>query len=140
MEEEVAFLLIGKPVQRQRIVAGNQVGVQSRLLAPRGHGLERLRRDRQAVPDAARLDHDVVGAANQHLAADGGDHPTRTSGSGASNTCAGRVWPAWQIATARASAAWSDSGGRGRPSSIPTMRWTSRFAAAPFPQTAIFTA
>ena len=39
--------------------AGHQVGVQSRLLAPRGHGLERLRRDRQAVPDAARLDHEL---------------------------------------------------------------------------------
>ena len=85
MEEEVALLLAREPVQRQRVVAGDQVGVQGGLLAPRGHRLERLRRDRQAVADAARLDHDVVGTADEHLAANRGDHPTWTSGSLASN-------------------------------------------------------
>ena len=77
-----------------------------------GHGLQRLGRDREAVADAAGLDHDVVGPADQDLAADRGDHPTGTSRlPGGSSACAGRAWPAWQIATASASAAWSDCGG-----------------------------
>ena len=122
VEEEIALLLVREPVQGQRVVAGDQVRVQGGLLSPRGHGLERLRRDRQAVADAAGLDHDVVGTADEHLAADRGDHPTWTSDSLAANACAGRVWPAWQIATARASAVWSDCGGSGRPSRVPTMR------------------
>ena len=33
----------------------------------------------------------------------------------AASTACLRAWPAWQIATARASAAWSDSGGAGEP-------------------------
>ena len=49
-------------------------------------------------------------------------------------------WPAWQIATASASAAWSDAGGEGRPSSVPTICWTCALAAPPDPHTAIFTA
>ena len=122
VEEEIALLLAREPVQRQRVVAGHQMGVQGRLLAARGHRLERLGGDRQAVADAARLDHHVVGTADQDLAAHRGDHPTRTSGFLVSSACAGRAWPAWQIATASASEAWSDSGGCDRPSSAPTMR------------------
>ena len=91
MEEEVALLLVGEPVERQRVVTGHQVGVKGCLLAPRRHRLERLRGDRHAVADAAGLDHHVVGTPDQNFAANRGDHPTRTSGSVAFRARAGRV-------------------------------------------------
>ncbi len=49
-------------------------------------------------------------------------------------------WEAWQIATARASAAWSDAGTAVRPSRAATMCWTWSLSAPPLPQTDIFTA
>ena len=122
MEEEVALLLAGEPVQRQRVVARHQVGVEGRLLAPRGHRLERLRGDRQAVADAARLDHHVVGAPDQDLAPNRGDHPTGTSGAAA--------WSALRVAdVARVADGHRERvggvvrfGGCARPSRAPTMR------------------
>src|SRR5436305_1903072 len=48
--------------------------------------------------------------------------------------------PAWQIATANASAAWSGAGGSGSPSRVATIRWTCPLSAEPEPQTAFFTA
>ena len=47
---------------------------------------------------------------------------------------------AWQMATARASAAWSGSGGSGSESSVPTIRCTWSFSAPPLPHTACLTA
>ncbi len=72
-----------------------------------GHRLERLRGDAEPVADAGRLDDDVVGAADQHLAADRGDHPTPTLAWPAASIAGRRcvACPAWQIATASASAA-----------------------------------
>ena len=52
--------------------------MQRRLLAAGRHGLQGLGRDREPVADAAGLDHDVVGPADEHLAAHRGDHPTAT--------------------------------------------------------------
>ena len=122
MEEEVALLLVREPVQGQRVVPGDQMRVQGRLLAARGDRLQRLRGDGQAVADAAGLDHHVVRAPDQDLAANRGDHPTGTPGSAACGAWTARAWPAWQMATASASEAWSDTGGCGRPSSAPTIR------------------
>ena len=95
--------------------------------AGRGDRFQRLRGDRQPIADAGGVDHDVVGAADHHLAADRGDHPaTRSRGAGAPHRprprCAARRLPPWQIATASASAAWSGVGGSGSPSSVPTIR------------------
>ena len=75
VQKEVPLLLAREAIEGQRIVACDQVGMQGRLLAPRRHRLERLRRYREAVADASRLDHHVVGAAHEHLAANRGDHP-----------------------------------------------------------------
>ena len=47
---------------------------------------------------------------------------------------------AWQIATASASAACSEAGTVGSPSSAATMCLTCSLSAAPVPQTDIFTA
>ena len=66
------------------------------------------------------------------LAADRGDHlPLTRAPPGAGAPLA------WQIATARASAAWSGWGGSVSDSSTPTMRWTWSLAADPEPQTAL---
>ncbi len=79
MQEEVPLLLAREPVKRQRVVAGDQVGVERRLLAAARNGLQGLRGDREAIADAARLDHDVVRPPDQHLAANRGDHADPTS-------------------------------------------------------------
>ena len=113
MQEEVALLLAGEAVERHRVVADDQVRVQHRLLAAGRHGLQRLGGDGELVADAAGLDDDVVGPADKHLAADRGDHEAATArataavaiASRGANECEGRTWLAWQIATARASAA-----------------------------------
>ena len=87
-------------VQRERVVAHDQVGVQRHLLAGRGHVAERLGGTASAVADAAAEDHDVVAAADRDLAAQQRDHrppPSSASDNGAQLT--------WQIATASASAA-----------------------------------
>src|SRR4051794_33055631 len=84
----------------------------------------------------------MVGPAYQDLAADRGDHPaTRSRASVAASTAEWRpALPPWQIATARASAAWSGLGGSGRPSRVPTIRCTCFLPAPPEPQTAILIA
>src|SRR5262249_26047434 len=131
--------------------ARDEVGVKRRLLSPRGNGFQGLVGDREHVADAAGLDHDMVGAADEDLAADRGDHPARACGRspaapigtfapGAPAAGPAPAWLAWQIATASASAVWSECGGSGRPRIDPTMRWTWSLAAAPAPHTAIFTA
>src|SRR5439155_22753613 len=91
---------------------------------------ERLHRHRQPVADARRLDHDVVGPSDGDRAPDRRDHPT---------IARIRAPLAWQIATARASAAWSGWGGSGSDSRVATIRCTWPFSAPPLPQTACFT-
>src|SRR6185295_17500923 len=83
VEEEVALLLARETVQRQRVLARHEMCLEGCLLAPRGDRLERLHGNRQAVADAGRLDHHVVRAPDQNLAANRGDHPTGTSGAAA---------------------------------------------------------
>ena len=122
MQEQVALLRAAEAIQGQGVVARDEVRVQRCLLAPRGHRLQRFRGHREPVPDSARLDHHVVGAANEHLAANGGDHPARTSVPLAASAGAALVLAAWQIATPSASAAWSDSGRSASPRSVPTIR------------------
>ena len=78
MEEEVALLLAREPVERQRVVAGDQMRVQHRLLAAAGHPLERLGRHGEPVTDARGLDHDVIGAPHHHLPANRRDHADPT--------------------------------------------------------------
>ena len=109
LAEEVALLLGGEAVEGERVVAGDQLGVQEGV-APGGRDrFQRLGRDGEPVADAAGVDHDVIGPAHQHLAADRGDHPASllrgTSADRSTPPAAGA--PPWQIATASASAAWS---------------------------------
>src|SRR5207302_9757730 len=102
---------------------------ETHVLAHGRHGLERLGRDREPVADAAALDHDVVGPPDHHAPSHRGDHASAFVRAAAL---------AWQMATARASAAWSGSGGVGSLSSAPTMRCTWPFSARPLPHTAFF--
>src|SRR4029079_18221314 len=98
--EQIAFLLGREAVQRQRVLAHDQVREQSRGFADTGHVAQRLRRDRQPVADAAAQDDDVIAAADRDLALDERDHAVAF----ASAACSGAPL-AWQMATASASAA-----------------------------------
>ena len=116
-EEEVALLLGGEAVERERVVAHHEMGVQGHRAAHAGDLAQRLGRHGQAVADPARgLDHHVVGAADRHLSGDERDHPATAA------AAANGAWLAWQMATASASAAWSGRGGSGSDSSVWTMR------------------
>src|SRR5205823_14994727 len=128
--EELALVLTCEAVQVHAVVAQREVRVQERLVAGGGNLPERLGRHRQPVADARRLDHDVVRPPDGDGAPDRRDHPT---------TARMRAPLAWQIATARASAAWSGSGGSGSASRVATIRCTWPFSACPVPQTACFT-
>ena len=79
LPEEVALLLGGEPVQRQRVVAGDQLRVQESLPAGSRNRLQGLGGDREPVADPTGVDDDVVRAANQDLTPNGGDHPLRLS-------------------------------------------------------------
>src|SRR4051794_306670 len=92
------------------------------FLAACGHRAEGLRRNGEPVSHAAALDHHVIGPALEHLSADRGDQPAAPASTG--TAAPAPAWLAWQMAIARASAAWSDSGAFGRPSRAPTIRWT----------------
>ena len=118
-------------VERERVVAHDEVGVQRGRLADGGNVPERLGRDGEAVADAAAVDDDVVGAADGDVAADERDHPVIAIATGA--------WLRWQMATARASAAWSGRGGSGSASSAATISCTWSLSARPEPQTAPLT-
>ena len=119
-----------------RVVAHDQVRVEASPARPAaGTARERLRGDREPVADARGLDHDLAGGAADDLAADERDHRR-----GHPSAAFSGAPLAWQMATARASAAWSGSGGSGSESSAPTMRWTWSLAAEPEPQTACLTA
>ena len=73
--EELPLVFGGEAVEGERVLAGDQLGVQEGLRAGRRDRLQGLRGDRQPVADAVGVDHHVVGAADEDLAADGGDHP-----------------------------------------------------------------
>ena len=133
-QEEVALLLGGEAVERQRVVAHDQVAEQRHRPADRGDVLERLGRHREAVADARRgLEHDVVGPADGDLARDQRDHRAPAM------ACASGAWLTWQTPTASASVAWSGSGSSGSPSTAQTIRATWSLAARPVPQTACLT-
>ena len=81
-----------------------------------GQLAERLGGGGHAVADPAALDHGMVGAALQNLAASAKRSSVRILRGGPDAFHARRALArkAWQIASASASAAWSDSGGSGR--------------------------
>ena len=130
-QEEVALLLRVESVERELVVAHDEMRVQRGRLARGGNVLERLGRDGEAVADAAAVDHDVVGTADGDVAADERDHPVIAIATGA--------WLRSQMATARASAAWSGRGGSGSASSAATILCTWSLSARPEPQTAPLT-
>src|ERR1039458_1362262 len=115
------------------------MGVQHRLLAGRGHMVQRLRGHRGAVADAAAQQHDVVCPADHDLAPEHADHAGAPTPAPASARASGARLT-WQIATASASAAWSGAGGESKPSSAATMRATCSLSARPLPQTEDLTA
>ena len=156
-QEEVALLLGVKAVQRERVVAHDQVGVQHRLAAHRRDVAQRLGRHRRAVADAPAEDHHVIGAAHRDLASQQGDHArgprTHLVGAQIEDTVTAPPPPRprrpprvangaafrWQSATASASEAWSGVGSSGSDSSVCTIRATCALPARPLPQTEDFT-
>src|SRR4051812_24488539 len=108
------------------------------------HLPQRLGRDREAVAHAAAGDHDVVGAPDGDLAREQGDHrrpvlvrrPPTVSRWGCARARRMGAELAWQMATARASAAWSGRGSSSRARRVWTIRWTWSLAARPEPHTA----
>jgi len=126
-QEQVALLLAGKAVERDRVVAQDGVRVQRDLAPDARHVAQRLGGDGQPVADPTGHDHHVVGTADRHLAFDERDHAASTT------------WFAWQMATARASAAWSGRGASGSESSAWTIRPTWSLSARPVPHTAALT-
>src|SRR5262249_38852958 len=99
--------------------------VQMRLDRDLGAGLGAAKNGRRhvdEVPHAADLENDAVGATPDQPAAEAGDHATTSSTRGAS---------AWQIATARASAAWFGVGIVGSVSIVFTIRCTCVLSACP---------
>ena len=132
-QEEVALLLGGEAVERQRVVADDQVAVQRDRLARGRDVAQRLGRDGEPVADAAAVDDDVVGAAHRDLALEQGDHAV------AASAAASGARLAWQIATASASAAWSGCGSSVQREQRWTIRCTWSLSARPLPQTAPLT-
>src|SRR5207247_1513240 len=132
-------LLGREAVERERVVADDELRVQRDAAPQRRHLLERLGRDREPVTDAARgLQHDVIGAPDRDLARDQRDHGAAPVSALPVRPRSG-AWLAWQMPTASASAAWSASGPAGSESSTWTIRVTCALAARPLPQTAPLT-
>ena len=133
-QEQISLGLRPKSHEHQRVVAHDEVRAQSGF-APEGSDTgQRLRGDRQAVANPAAHERHVLEAALGDLSAKQRDHPV------AAVSAAERgAWLAWQIATARASAAWSGWGSDGRARSAATMRATCSFDARPLPHTAPLT-
>ena len=63
-----------KAVERERVVANDQMGVERDLLADGGDVTQGLRGHRGAIADAAAEQQDVVGATDGDLAAQQADH------------------------------------------------------------------
>src|SRR5215213_4061733 len=96
-EEQVAFLLGGEAIQRDRVVAQDEVRVQGRLLAPGRDGLQGLGGHGEPVADAGGVDDHMVGTAHQHLSCDRGDQvaapPARCpSGAARSRDTGAKAW------------------------------------------------
>ena len=133
-QEEVALLLRREAVELEGVVADDEVAVEERRVPEGGDLAQRLGRHGEGVAHAAGgLEHDAAGAADGDLAGDGRDH------AGTGSAAASGAWLAWQMATARASAAWSGRGASGSDSSAWTMRPTWSLAARPVPHTAPLT-
>ena len=122
-QEEVALLLGGEAVERQRVVAHDQVRVQrDRLADAPGRGA--ASRPRRRAGSRRRRTSTTTWSARRHrdLAARRARSSRPPSRSARAARSGARL--AWQIATASASAAWSGSGSSGSESSACTMRWT----------------
>src|SRR5205823_4534525 len=98
-QEQLALLLAEEAIQLQRVIANDEMGVERNLLANGRNVPERLRRDREAVADAADVDDDMIGAADDHGARHERDHSRATASASGARLAS-------QIATASASAAW----------------------------------
>ena len=95
MEEELPLGCVGEAVELKRVLAHVEVGLDDRLAAALGrpHG---TRGRSEQVADAVHVEHEAVGRPTRERSAQPPDHPAIRRSGGAS---------AWQIATARASAA-----------------------------------
>src|SRR5438270_5818079 len=78
-QEELALLLGGESVERERVLAHDEMRVEQRLFAGGGDVAKRLRRDRQAIANAAAVDDDVVGAPDRDGPGDERDHARATA-------------------------------------------------------------
>ena len=95
MEEELALGCIGEAVELQSVFAYVEVRLHDSLTAPLGRP-HRTRGRREQVADAVHVEHEAVGRPSRECSSQPPDHPAIRRSGGAS---------AWQIATARASAA-----------------------------------
>ena len=131
-QEQLALVLGGEAEQVHAVVAHDRCDCEQRLAARRRAPGEGLRRDREPVADAAAVS--ITTSPGRRTAT-----LPRTEAITPSAALSGAPL-AWQMATARASAAWSGSGGSGSDSSAPTIRCTWALSALPEPHTACLTA
>ena len=120
-DEQPALALAREPVERERVLAHDEMRVQLHRLRVIARRARRGRRGVDAQADAAHLDDQAVGVDLGQAAAQARDH--RAARARAKRSPA-RALQAWQRASASASAAWSLSGAAGSESSWRTMRMT----------------
>ena len=126
MDEQLALLGVGEAVELQRVLADVQVRLDRHLRPGRGAPQDGWRR-RDEVPDAVDVEHEPLGAADPRAGrgaarSRAGPHDAIRASGGIS---------AWQIATARASAACEVGGSSSSESSIFTIRDTWPLSARP---------
>ena len=113
--EELALLRVREAEELHGVLADVEVRLDDDLVGPVGL-LDRRRRRQDAIADAVDVEDEALCVAGHRLAAEPRDHrrPPATAMSGGAS--------AWQIATARASAAWCGLGISVRPSTARTIR------------------
>ena len=122
--EELALVGVREAEELHCVLAHVEMRLEDDLVRP-VRLLHRRRSRKEAVADAVHVQDETVGVPGYGLAAEARDHralPTRAASGGAS---------AWQIATARASAAWWGFGGSASPRIAFTIRCTCAFSARP---------
>ena len=122
VQEELALGRLGEAVELQRVLADVQVGLDDDL-APALGGAHRAGRRREEIADAVDVEDEAVRRTPGELSPQAADHPPAIRSSGGAS--------AWQIATARASAAWFGVGFASSARIERTIRCTCAFSARP---------
>ena len=120
-DEEPALPLRREAVERERVLAHDEVRLQLHGLRMLARGACRGRGGMDAQPDAPHLHHQAVGVCLDEAPGQARNHRAALA---RANRASARALQAWQRASASASAAWSLSGASGSESSCRTMRMT----------------